>query len=149
MGVLRQSFVSLGYVLILLPRMKDGSEVLRQRLLYQRESKNRKEHEVKTLEAEIAKAEEERRQAAAAEKQGKKDSVPPGKTEDELELMREDLAARRAELANMKKENSVKSFEQKQDEKVDMSEKQWKMIKVVEVYLMGYACLDFVCQIIA
>ena len=63
--------------------------------------------------------------------------------------MREDLAARRAELANMKKENSVKSFEQKQDEKVDMSEKQWKMIKVVEVYLMAYACLDFVCQIIA
>jgi hypothetical protein len=29
MAVLRQSFVSLGYVLILLPRMKDGSEVLR------------------------------------------------------------------------------------------------------------------------
>ena len=49
----------------------------------------------------------------------------------------------------MKKENSSKSFEQKQDERVDASEKQWKMIKVVEVYLMAYACLDFVCQIIA
>lgn len=43
MGVLRQSFLSLGYVLILLPRMKDGSEVLRQRLLHQGESKNLKE----------------------------------------------------------------------------------------------------------
>jgi len=63
--------------------------------------------------------------------------------------MREDLAAKRAELANMKKENSAKSFEQKQDEKVGKHEKQWKMIKVVEVYLMAYACLDFVCQIIA
>ena len=32
---------------------------------------------------------------------------------------------------------------------MDASEQQWKMIKVVEVYLMAYACLDFVCQIIA
>jgi hypothetical protein len=62
---------------------------------------------------------------------------------------KEDLAARRAELANMKKEYGHKSQAQKQDEKVDMSEKQWKMIKVVQVYLMAYACLDFACQIIA
>jgi len=51
MAVLRQSFVSLGYVLILLPRMKDGSEVLRQRLLHQGASKNRTEEEVARLEA--------------------------------------------------------------------------------------------------
>lgn len=62
---------------------------------------------------------------------------------------KEDLAARRAELANMRKEYGHKSQAQKQDEKVDMSEKQWKMIKVVQVYLMAYACLDFACQIIA
>lgn len=49
----------------------------------------------------------------------------------------------------MKKEYGHKSLAQKQDEKVDMSEKQWKMIKVVQVYLMAYACLDFACQIIA
>jgi hypothetical protein len=65
------------------------------------------------------------------------------------EVAKEDLAARRAELANMKKEYGHKSLAQKQDEKVDMSEKQWKMIKVVQVYLMAYACLDFACQIIA
>ena len=49
----------------------------------------------------------------------------------------------------MKREYGHKSLAQKQDEKVDMSEKQWKMIKVVQVYLMAYACLDFACQIIA
>lgn len=147
MGVLRQSFLSLGYVLILLPRMKDGSEVLRQRLLHQGESKNLKEQAVKRLEAEIAEFEQRKGQGAQADDgaEGKQDEEP----DPELELMKEDLAARRAELANMKKENSSKSFEQKQDERVDASEKQWKMIKVVEVYLMAYACLDFVCQIIA
>jgi len=31
MATMRQSLISLGYVLILLPRMKDGSEVLDQR----------------------------------------------------------------------------------------------------------------------
>lgn len=46
--------------------MKDGSEVLRQRLLHQLQSKNRKEHEVETLEAEVAKVDEERRLVAAA-----------------------------------------------------------------------------------
>jgi len=65
------------------------------------------------------------------------------------EVAKEDLAARRAELANMKREYGHKSLAQKQDEKVDMSERQWKMIKVVQVYLMAYACLDFACQIIA
>jgi len=49
----------------------------------------------------------------------------------------------------MRKEYGHKSQAQKQDEKVDVSEKQWKMIKVVQVYLMAYACLDFACQIIA
>ena len=140
MAVLRQSFVSLGYVLILLPRMKDGSEVLRQRLLHQGESKNLKEQEVKSLETKIEKIEEQKKKAK---------TLPTNFDEAAHEMDKEDLAARRAELANMKKESSNKSLAQKQDEKVDMSEKQWKMIKVVRVYLMAYACLDFACQIIA
>jgi len=74
--------------------------------------------------------------------------LPPGFDAAAHEVDKEDLAARRAELANMKKEYGHKSQAQKQDEKVDMSEKQWKMIKV-QVYLMAYACLDFACQIIA
>jgi len=35
MAVLRQSFVSLGYVLMILPHLKDGADVLRQNLLGQ------------------------------------------------------------------------------------------------------------------
>ena len=35
MATMRQSIISLGYVLILLPRMKDGSEVLDQRNINQ------------------------------------------------------------------------------------------------------------------
>jgi hypothetical protein len=109
MGVLRQSFLSLGYVLILLPRMKDGSEVLRQRLLHQGASRKLKEQEVKELEEAIekrvAELEQQRGQGAQA------DGGAAGKHEEdpELELMREDLASRGAELANMKKENSSKS----------------------------------------
>lgn len=38
MATMRQSIISLGYVLILLPRMKDGSEVLDQRNINQNQS---------------------------------------------------------------------------------------------------------------
>ena len=46
MATMRQSIISLGYVLILLPRMKDGSEVLNQRNIHQNQSKDQLQEEV-------------------------------------------------------------------------------------------------------
>jgi hypothetical protein len=40
MATMRQSLIAIGYVLILLPRMKDGSEVLDQSIIHQEKSKN-------------------------------------------------------------------------------------------------------------
>jgi len=50
MAVMRQSFLSLGYVLILLPRMRDGAEVLMQRNIHQDKSKNEIELDIELLE---------------------------------------------------------------------------------------------------
>jgi len=47
-----------------------------------------------------------------------------------------------------KKENSNKSKEQKRDEHKQLKEKEWKIIKYIEVYLLTFACIDYICQII-
>ena len=49
MATLRQSIMSLGYVMILIPRMKDGSEVLMQRDLHQDNQKNSCEDTIEEL----------------------------------------------------------------------------------------------------
>jgi parvulin-like peptidyl-prolyl isomerase len=46
MACMRQSIISLGYVLILLPRMKDGSEVLDQRNMNQNSAQNKLQEEI-------------------------------------------------------------------------------------------------------
>jgi len=46
MATMRQSIISLGYVLILLPRMEDGSEVLDQRNINQNQTQNKLQEEV-------------------------------------------------------------------------------------------------------
>lgn len=58
-AMIRQSMISVGYVLILLPRMKDGAEVLQQRNLNQ----SRKQKE---LENDIAEITEDKEKAVAA-----------------------------------------------------------------------------------
>jgi hypothetical protein len=49
MATMRQSLISLGYVFILLPRMKDGSEVLNQRNIHQNKSKDELQEKVDAL----------------------------------------------------------------------------------------------------
>ena len=53
MATLRQSFLSLVYVLIILPRMKDGSEVLIQRNIHQDKKKNESELEIEQIEQQL------------------------------------------------------------------------------------------------
>jgi len=49
MATVRQSVLSLGYVAILFPRLKDGSEVLDQRSIFQSRAKEQLEEEVQEL----------------------------------------------------------------------------------------------------
>lgn len=55
---MRQSLISIGYVLILLPRMKDGSEVLDQRDIHQNKSKDNLQEEVNEMQERLKKCEE-------------------------------------------------------------------------------------------
>jgi len=59
MAVLRQSFVSFGYVLIILPHIKDGAEVLMQRNIHQDQTKHEIELEIDNLEKELKKLQKE------------------------------------------------------------------------------------------
>lgn len=40
-----------------------------------------------------------------------------------------------------------KSFEQRQDEKVSGKEAQWKIIKIIQKYMLTFAVLDFILQV--
>jgi hypothetical protein len=53
MAVLRQSLIAIGYVLILLPRVKDGSEVLNQSTQQQSQQSDRIDKAIKVLEKDI------------------------------------------------------------------------------------------------
>lgn len=59
MATMRQSLISLGYVLIIFPRMKDGSEVLSQRTINQSSSKDKLEEEIQELEDQLKAAQGE------------------------------------------------------------------------------------------
>jgi hypothetical protein len=49
MSILRQSFLSIGYVFILVPRLREGAEVLKQRDIQLVRKKNELEEEVYAL----------------------------------------------------------------------------------------------------
>lgn len=74
MAVLRQSLISLGYVLLILPRLKDGADVLRQNLLGQNKAEIELNNDVKKLKQDIQIASDEIDQnnqlKEEAEKQG-------------------------------------------------------------------------------
>jgi len=53
MATMRQSIISLGYVFILLPRVKDGGEVLDQRNIHQSKAKDDLEDEISNLKQEV------------------------------------------------------------------------------------------------
>ena len=135
MAVMRQSFVSLGYMFILLPRMKDGAEVLTQRQHQQETARKALEDAVATLKEQLADGVESGALGSAGQQ--------------ELE---EDIAKKERELSQMQTRREAatgKTWEQKQDEREQRAEGQWRMIKVIERYLIIYACFDFFIQMFA
>mmetsp|Transcript_34734 Transcript_34734/g.53329 ORF Transcript_34734/g.53329 Transcript_34734/m.53329 type:complete len:261 (-) Transcript_34734:4378-5160(-) len=148
MATLRQSFLSLGYVLIVLPRMKDGSEVLIQRNIHQDQSKNELEVEIEELEEQLAQLTQDSHQSSEGET-----LLQKLQREEDLEKKKEDLVERlrflRTQWAKHQKSQSTKTQEQKQDEKKHQATRQWAMINVFRLYLIVYAVADFALQIVA
>jgi hypothetical protein len=55
----------------------------------------------------------------------------------------------KVQLEREKKLNTMKTFEEKQEEKQAKAKDSWIMIKVMEKYLLYFALFDFTCQIIS
>jgi Tfp pilus assembly protein PilN len=115
MAILRQSFLALGYVLILLPRIKDGAEVLKQSIVHQGKRNASTKSKIEALEQEIEEIE------AKMEKQQKE--------EQDLDKPPADLQDKRAYLLRLKvafskeqKQQSMKTFEEKREEKAQKAE---------------------------
>ena len=68
--------------------------------------------------------------------------------EIEMQDYRDLISEYRNELSKLSKDVSNKTREQKDDERRMSSQKQWKMLKIIQIWLLGYSCFDFVCQII-
>lgn len=130
-ATMRQSIISLGYVLILLPFVKDGAEVLNQRNIHQNENRDRLEDEVESMQQELLDG------AGTLTREAKSD------LEERLKEARSKLM-----LANQKQKRSGQSFKQKHEEKKKAAQKEWGMIRVVQVYLLVYGVLDFTVQIL-
>ena len=62
----------------------------------------------------------------------------------EMQLM---LARLKTQLETEKKQNAMKTFEEKRDEKAAKAQESWPMIRVIERYLLLFAIVDFTCQI--
>mmetsp|Transcript_21579 Transcript_21579/g.33227 ORF Transcript_21579/g.33227 Transcript_21579/m.33227 type:complete len:988 (-) Transcript_21579:2058-5021(-) len=131
MATMRQSFLSLGYVFILLPHVKNGGEVLDQRNIHQNKAKDQLEQEIDEITDEIIKM----------KKEG---------ADDELALfeLEEKLQSKNNQLNKMNKKQKMNSFKQKLEEKKKQSQKQWKMITVIKSTLMIFGLIDFTAQII-
>lgn len=99
-ATMRQSIISLGYVFILLPFVKDGAEVLTQRNIHQNENRDRLEEQVEQMQNELIE------QAATLRKEEKDD------LEERLKEARAKLLA-----ANQANKRSGQSFKQKHEEK--------------------------------
>lgn len=54
MATMRQSILALGYVFILLPRMKEGSEVLNQRNIHQNTKKDKLEKQIEVIQDQLS-----------------------------------------------------------------------------------------------
>jgi hypothetical protein len=141
MAVLRQSILAFGYVFILLPRMRDGAEVLQQSTVNQGKQGASLESRIEALEAEV--------DAILDAKQGGRGSGPARFDEEEFKHMQANLLKMKFQLKNKKKANSQKTFEEKRDEKAAKAQENWVMISVFEKQLMIFACLDFLLQIVA
>ena len=128
MATMRQSILSLGYVFILLLKMKDAAEVLNQRSIQQ----NKKTKEIRAKIEEI----EEKLKGTDDSKIVKKAAM-----EAELSDLKEQLMA----LTGTTKKAS---FVQKQAEKKARSFKEWPMIKTIKRYLLIYGLIDFTLQVI-
>ena len=132
MATMRQSLISLGYVFILLPRMKDGSEVLDQRDIHQNKSKDNLQDEVDQMQERLKEAEEN----------------PDLMDAEEKKVILADLKEKQDQLIDLKKSTKGVNFQQRQEQKAKKKNKSWIMLWVIEYLLMTFAILDFVTQLI-
>ena len=130
-ATMRQSVLSLGYVLILLPFVKDGADVLKQRNIHQNECRDKLESQVESMQREL-------REGA-----GTRSGSERAQLEERLREARAKLMA-----ANQRRKRSGLSFKQKREEQKNANQKDWGMIKVVKIYLLIYGILDYTVQII-
>jgi len=75
--------------------------------------------------------------------------LPDSTTEDEFKNLKNKLTSLRLKLKQLNRSEAQKTFAEKQEQKKNLAQKQWIMIKTIEKHLMLFACFDFVCQIIA
>ena len=140
LAVVRQSLVSVGYVFILLPNLKNAADVLKQRLLEQDKQMIELGVRISEIEAWI-----ERYEADL-----KLPSRDPTYSVEVALSKRHELEALRQERRALAKDQKAqsKTAEQKQDEKEKARDREWSIIRVITKYLLAYACVDFTWQTI-
>ena len=163
MAVLRQSYMSFGYVFLILPRVREGAHVLKQNLI-------ELDKEIITLETQIQERGEDlkkmdddlervHKEAETAFDESKpaegvlfvRPDEDDAKMEERLKITREieDLTKELHDIQLNKKGTSDQTPEQKRDEKELKKQKKWKIIKLVQTYLLYFCVFDFSLQVLA
>ena len=142
MAVIRQSLVSIGYFLILVPNLKDAADVLKQRIFQQ----NKRQIEVQFAIEEITEW------FSKTNTEELEENFDDQEEREKRELMKlakqEELEKLQTELRELTKHSSSKSYEEKKDEMKKQRDKEWFIIYMIKRKLLTYACLDFFFQVI-
>lgn len=155
MAVLRQSYMSFGYVFLILPRIREGAHVLKQNLIELDKEIIQLEDQIKRLADDLKKMDDDLEKINKDEEKRLKDlgegdkferiAETPDKQYERTKIIREmeDLKKELNDIHLNKKGTSNLTPDQKKDEKELKKQKDWKIIKLVQTYLLYFCVFDF------